>query len=103
MNDCLFCKIANGRTDTELVWQNDDAAAFRDIHPKAKVHYLVVPKTHVKNLDALDDPELAGRLVMAVREVIKQLGLVEANKILIQGIELDHLHFHVMSDSRYQG
>lgn len=103
MNDCLFCSIAGGRTGTELVWQNDIASAFRDIHPKAKVHYLVVPKAHIKNLDALDDPELAGRLIMAVREVIRQLGLVEANKILIQGIELDHLHFHVMSDSRYQG
>jgi len=85
-----------------LVWENDVAVAFKDIHPRAAVHVLVVPKQHIKNIDALDDPELAGRLIMAVREVISLLGLKEANKILIQGIELDHLHFHVMSDSRYK-
>ena len=79
------------------------AAAFRDLHPKAPVHVLVVPKQHVKNIDALDDEHLAGQMIMAVREVIKVLGLTEANKVLIQGIELDHLHFHVMSDSRYKG
>lgn len=85
----------------ELIWENDIAAAFMDIEPKAEVHALVVPKAHIKNIDALGDVKLAGELLMAVRDVIKQLGLVEANKILIQGIELDHLHFHVMSDARY--
>lgn len=101
MEDCIFCKIANSNGDN-LIWQNDVAVAFKDIHPKAPVHVLVVPKQHVKNIDALDDEVLAGKLIMAVREVIKQLGLVEANKVLIQGIELDHLHFHIMSDSRYK-
>lgn len=84
-----------------MIWQSDIAAAFMDIKPKADVHALVVPKTHIKNIDALDDAKLAGELMMAVREVTAQLGLREANKILIQGIELDHLHFHIMSDERY--
>lgn len=101
MNDCIFCSIANGDPE-KLIWQNEVAAAFKDIHPKAPVHVLVVPKQHVKNLDALDDEKLAGQMLMAVREVIKQLGIIEANKVLIHGIELDHLHFHVMSDSRYK-
>lgn len=102
MNECIFCNIANGDMG-ELIWQNEVAAAFMDIEPKAAVHALVVPKKHIKNIDALDDPKLAGELLMAVREVIAKLGLIEANKILIQGIELDHLHFHVMSDERYKG
>lgn len=99
-SECIFCKIANGEMG-ELIWENEIAAAFMDIEPKAAVHALVVPKLHIKNIDALDDSKLAGELIMAVREVIAQLGLVEANKVLIQGIELDHLHFHVMSDERY--
>jgi histidine triad (HIT) family protein len=102
MNECIFCKIANGQMG-ELIWENDIAAAFMDIEPKAKVHALVVPKVHIKNIDVLDDAKLAGELVMAVREIIVKLDLVEANKVLIQGIELDHLHFHVMSDERYKG
>ncbi len=101
MEDCLFCKLAADKD--KLIWENDVAVAFKDIHPKARLHVLVIPKQHIKNLDALDDPNLAGQLVMAVREVIKTLGLVEANKVLIQGIEMDHLHFHVMSDSRFKG
>ena len=87
----------------ELIWENDMVAAFMDIEPKAEVHALVVPKAHIKNIDALDDKQLAGELLMAAREVIRQLGLIEANKVLIQGIELDHLHFHIMSDERYRG
>lgn len=100
--DCIFCSIANG-DPSKLIWQNDIAAAFKSINPEAKIHVLVVPKLHIKNIDALDDEELAGRLIMAVREVIRQLGLVEANKLMVQGIEIDHLHFHVMSDQRYKG
>jgi histidine triad (HIT) family protein len=100
-DDCIFCTIANGE-QTKLIWQNDIAAAFKSINHEAKIHVLVVPKQHIKNIDALDDEVLAGKLIMAVREVIRQLELVEANKLMVQGIEIDHLHFHVMSDQRYK-
>ena len=100
MKDCLFCEIAND--PSKLIWENDVAAAFNDIHPLAAVHMLVVPKTHIKNLDALSDADMAGQLMMAVREVVSIFGLIEAHKVLIQGIEMDHLHFHVMSDERYK-
>ena len=102
MNDCVFCSIANG-DQGKLIWESEVAAAFNSISPEAKVHVLVVPKRHVKNIDALDDEVLAGQMIMAVRQVIRQLGLVEANKVMAQGMEIDHLHFHVMSDRRYKG
>src|SRR4051812_28484804 len=101
MEDCIFCKIGRGETG-QLLWENDVAAAFKSINPLAPVHVLVIPKRHVKNLDALDDEKLAGQMLMAVREVIKKLGLVEQNKVLIHGLEIDHLHFHIMSDKRYK-
>ena len=101
MKDCIFCAIVRGESG-KLVWENEVAAAFLSISPAAPVHVLVVPKQHVKNIDALDDEHLAGKLIMAVREVIKLYGLEEANKVLIQGKEIDHLHFHVMSDERYR-
>jgi histidine triad (HIT) family protein len=100
MKDCVFCSIANG-DPANLVWENDVAAAFKSIAPEAEIHVLVVPKRHIKNIDALDDEHLAGQMVMAVREVIKKLGLAEANKVMAQGKEIDHLHFHVMNDDRY--
>jgi histidine triad (HIT) family protein len=99
MNDCLFCSIANG-DPSKLVWHNDVAAAFNDLHPKAPVHILVVPKQHIENLDHLDDPELAGKLLLAVREVAHAAGLkggwrVRVNNGRPAGQVVDHLHFHV--------
>jgi histidine triad (HIT) family protein len=101
--DCLFCSIANGDAE-KLVWHNDDVAAFRDIHPKAKVHVLVVPKKHVTNLDDLEDPELASKLVMALREVAKQEGVkdgwrVQVNNGVRGGQAVFHLHFHLLGSS----
>jgi histidine triad (HIT) family protein len=100
MKDCLFCAIANGDAE-KLVWQNEVAAAFNDIHPKAPVHVLVVPKRHVENLDELDDAELAGQMLMAVREVAHAMGLEGRFRVVLNngrpaGQVIDHLHFHVL-------
>ncbi len=101
MNDCLFCSIING-DKTHVLWENDVALAFRDIHPKAPTHILIVPKKHIERLDELDDPELAGQLLMAAREVAVQLG-VEGNYRLTTnngegaGQIINHLHFHLLS------
>jgi histidine triad (HIT) family protein len=99
--DCLFCQIAND--STKLIWENQVAAAFNDIHPKAPVHVLVVPKRHVEQLDALTDEALAGALLLAVREVARQTGIQRGYQVRIHngwaaGQEVDHLHFHVMGD-----
>ncbi len=96
---CLFCQIS--ADPDKLVWSNDVAAAFHDIHPKAPVHVLVVPKRHVEMLDELDDAVLAGQLLLAVREVAAAVGLrgryrVQLNNGRLAGQEMDHLHFHVL-------
>ena len=82
MDSCIFCSIANGDA-AKLVWQNDVAAAFNDIHPKAPVHLLVVPKQHIENLDALDDAELGGQLLMAVREAAHGAGLKGRFRVML--------------------
>jgi histidine triad (HIT) family protein len=102
MNDCLFCSIAHG-DPSKLLWQNDWAAAFVDIHPKAPVHVLVVPKRHVACLDDLDDAELAGQMLLAVREVAASVGLKGRYRVALNngrpaGQIIDHLHFHIMGD-----
>lgn len=68
--DCLFCKIIDGRIPSEKVYEDDTTYAFKDINPKAKVHVLIVPKDHYANvaeLAAADPAELAhiGRLAQA--------------------------------------
>lgn len=100
--NCLFCSIANGEKE-KLIWENEIAAAFNDIHPKAPVHLLVVPKVHVVNLDDLESQELAGKLLLAVREVAHSSGLKGGYQVRINngqraGQEVDHLHFHVLGE-----
>lgn len=106
MEDCLFCSIANGRTGTELVWQNEVAAAFRDIHPKAPVHLLVVPKAHVETLDHLSHPSLGNELLQAVQVVAEQAGVAGRYRVQINvgeegGQVVPHLHLHVLGGKRF--
>lgn len=99
-NDCIFCKIINGDFNTEFVYENEHAVVFKDINPKAPVHLLVVPKVHVASLNELEDKNLIGELLMAVKETTKKIGL-KSYKTLINtgkeaGQEVFHLHIHIL-------
>ena len=98
--DCLFCQIAHGDKE-KIVWENDVAAAFRDLHPKAPTHLLLVPKRHVDNLNQLDDSELGGQLMMAAKELASTLKVTDGyrvvNKTGPHAGMVDHLHLHLMA------
>ena len=85
----------------ELVWQNEVAVAFNDVHPKAPVHILVVPKEHIENLDGLDNVKLAGELLLAARAVAHEAGLeggwrLQVNNGAGVGQSVPHLHLHIL-------
>ena len=77
-NDCIFCKIISGDFGTEFVYENEYCVAFNDINPKAPVHILVVPKVHVASLNELEDKNLMGELLMAVKETAKKADNTQA-------------------------
>ena len=60
MDNCIFCKIIRGEIPSQKVFENERYFAFRDIHPQAKTHVLVIPKTHVKNVLEADEALLGG-------------------------------------------
>lgn len=99
-NDCIFCKIINGDFGTEFVYENEYCAVFKDINPKAPVHLLVVPRVHVESLNELEDKNLMGELLMAVKETTKKIGLksyrVQINTGKEAGQEVFHLHIHIL-------
>lgn len=102
MEDCIFCKIINGDFNTEFVYENENVVVFNDINPKAPVHLLVVPKVHVPSLNELEDKNLMGELLSAVKETTKKIGL-KFYKTLINtgkdaGQEVFHLHLHIMGE-----
>ena len=101
MEDCIFCKIINGELNTEFVYENEYAVVFRDINPKADIHFLVVSKKHVESLNELDDEALLGKLMMTVKAVTSEFDIKSYRTIINTGKEAGqevfHLHIHILS------
>jgi len=104
MSDCLFCKIIAGEIPCDKIYEDSEMLAFRDINPMAPVHFLLVPKKHIKSLLELEaeDAALAGRLLYKAQELLKQQGCEEkGGRFVINakrdgGQTVDHLHIHIL-------
>ncbi|NBU31594.1 MAG: histidine triad nucleotide-binding protein [Actinobacteria bacterium] len=103
MTECLFCKIVAGEIPAEIVFETDQAIAFRDIDPKAPTHILVIPRKHYDNITELTraDVALAGALLDVVTQVIQQEALIHGYRLVANtgpnaGQSVDHVHFHIL-------
>lgn len=102
--DCLFCKIAQGEIPSTQVYADEEFYAFRDIHPAAPVHVLVIPRRHIARIsDAnAEDAALLGRMLLAANAVARQEGIAESGfRHVIScnqdgGQEVFHVHLHVL-------
>lgn len=100
--DCLFCKIANKEIPAEIVMENEDFIAFRDIHPKAPVHVLIITRKHYADLGDVESGALS-ELPSFVKELAVCLGVDEsgyrviANKGPDSGQIIFHVHFHLLA------
>ncbi len=108
MNDCLFCKIIAGDIPSSKVYEDECCYAFRDINPQARVHIVVVPKTHVQSMDVLvglKDAEVVG-LMRAVSKIARQEGLADTGYRVISNCGADacqsvpHLHIHILGGEK---
>ena len=104
MSDCIFCKLANGEIPTNMVYEDDKIAAFRDLEPQAPEHVLIVPKNHIQSLDqtTAEDAELLAHIMLKIKEIAKILELENGYRVVINtgadgGQTVPHLHFHVMA------
>lgn len=99
---CIFCKIAEGVLPADTVFENTEVKAFRDIHPKAPVHILVIPKMHIASVAELTEAHdgAIAALLRAAKDVAKNAELA-GYKILFNvgregGQVVDHLHLHIL-------
>lgn len=103
MTDCIFCKIINGEIPSTKLFENDYVIAIKDINPKAKVHFLVIPKMHVDSLNELEDEKIMSELLKGVKEVAKLMNIkayrVHVNTGKEEGQIVFHLHIHVLSNT----
>jgi histidine triad (HIT) family protein len=100
----IFEKIIRREIPAEIVWEDDDVLAFRDVNPQAPVHVLIVPKRLIARLaEATDeDAPLLGKLLLGARKVAEKLELVKSGyRVVINsgpdaGESVPHLHVHVL-------
>ena len=102
MSDCIFCRIVGGEIPSSKVYEDGELLAFHDIHPFARVHFLIIPKLHVASLVdcSVEHEALLGRMLGLAPRLAKEQGLDAGFKTLINtgrggGQEVFHLHVHV--------
>ncbi|MDR0840187.1 MAG: histidine triad nucleotide-binding protein [Christensenellaceae bacterium] len=103
MEDCIFCKIANGEIPSKLVYEDEAVAAFYDLTPQAPIHVLIVPKRHYADiLEAEESGAPLNQMARAAKTIARQLGLEENGFRLVintgadGGQTVPHLHMHMM-------
>lgn len=108
MNDCVFCTIIQGGIPTEFLYESENVVAFRDIHPIAPVHVLIIPKTHIVSVNDVtaQDQNVMGELFVAARQIVQNLGIADDGyKLLVRtgvhgGQEVPHVHMHVIGGAQ---
>ena len=101
-DSCIFCRIVAGTIPASVVASNDYALAFRDLHPQAPVHVLVIPRRHVPSLATATDAAELGQLMALAAEVARLEGVADGGYRVVTNIGADggqtvgHLHLHVL-------
>lgn len=100
--DCIFCQIAKKKQKANIVYEDDRIIAFENIKPLAPIHLLIIPKKHIKSVNAIskEDADLIGYLWTKIKEIAKIKNLtgykVIANVEKEGGQEIFHLHYHLL-------
>ena len=108
MSNCIFCMIASGEAESDIVYHDNEITAFRDINPTAPTHVLIVPNRHIGALTTLEDQDanLIGRLALVASRIAEQEGIAETgyrfftNQGPDAGQIIDHLHWHLIGGKR---
>lgn len=105
MDNCIFCKIANGEIPSNKVYEDEKVLAFRDIKPVAPVHILVVPKKHYASIMDIPSKEMdiTAHVSTVIQGIAKEEGIAaDGFRVVINcgkngGQEVDHLHYHILA------
>ena len=77
--DCIFCKIISGEIPSDKVYEDEQVLAFRDIAPKAPVHVLIIPKTHIAGVREItaDNSSVVAHIFTVIPQIAQQLGITD--------------------------
>ncbi len=108
MSNCIFCQIIAGKSPSQMLYQDEQVSAFRDIHPVAPTHILLAPNRHIASVNDLtvEDELLMGHLFTVARLLARQEGIDQSGYRLIVntgvhgGQTIFHLHMHLIGGQR---
>jgi histidine triad (HIT) family protein len=109
--ECIFCQIASGKIPGDIIYQDEEVIAFRDIKPQAPLHILVIPRRHIPSLAHLSeaDSSIIGRMIAIANQLAKGEGVADSGYRLAincgeEGGQLvPHLHLHLLGGRRLSG
>ncbi len=99
---CVFCSIVSGDMPSQILHQDGEVIAFRDINPQAPTHILIVPRKHIASLNEIDDEALIEHMVSVARKLAQAEGIAEKGYRLVvncgpEGAQaVPHLHMHLL-------
>jgi histidine triad (HIT) family protein len=104
MENCIFCKIIERQIPSTIVYEDDKVLAFKDIHPQAPVHVIIIPKLHIANVNELtpENAAVVGDIHLAAQKIAAKLGIADKGYRLINNCGADagqtvfHLHYHLL-------
>jgi histidine triad (HIT) family protein len=104
MGDCLFCAIVGGKAKTNIVYQDERVVAFKDIRPRAPVHFLIIPRKHISGVLDIEpeDSELIGEVFQVAARLAREHGIGESGfRVVVNsgpdaGQSVFHLHYHLI-------
>lgn len=103
-DSCIFCKIVSSEIPADIVYHDEQVTAFRDIHPVAPTHILIVPNRHIESVSTIevDDEQLVGHLFTVASQLANEEGISKGGYRLITNTGVDggqtvlHLHLHLI-------
>ena len=104
-SSCIFCKILLGKAHANIIYRDDRVTAFRDIHPIARTHILIIPNRHIDSINELEAPDesMVGHMLMVAKDLAAQAGVAEKGYRIMLNTGLDggqtihHLHVHLIA------
>lgn len=106
MEDCVFCRIIKREVSSSIEYEDEEIVAFPDIHPKAPVHLLIVPKKHIVSVDHAEpeDAGVLGKLFLVAQKVARARSLkgytLQINVGREGGQIVDHAHMHLLANTK---
>ena len=100
--DCIFCKIVAGEIPSKKVFEDEQILAFYDIEPKAPIHVLVIPKTHITGAAVVtaENSAVVAHIFETIPTIANELGVTDFRVVTNNGADagqtVHHLHFHIL-------